>query len=428
MSLNLRSQRVGGASFTVLSAVAALCATEARAVPSFARQTGMDCAACHVGAFGPQLTPTGILFKLGGYTDSDGKDGKLPLSAMVVGSYTRTRQAQDPAPEHLKPNDNTTLDEASLFIAGRLGEQLGSFIQITHNGIDHSTALDQADLRWARGVKMFGKDSIVGVSFNNNPTVQDPFNTSPVWSYPYIGPEAAYGTGGASTLINGGLAQRVVGATAYTLWGKSLYGELGTYRSLSSNAQRKLLGLGDDPNRLGGNVYWRLAWMEDRRSQAWSLGLFGWNAALQPDRSAGTPSDRYRDIGIDGNYMFLGTREHVVTLGGSVVRERLRPGDGGDRASLTESRLAASYNWRNTWGASVGLFDTHGSDPAAATRGQVFQVDWTPWGKEDREAPAPFALVNLRLGLQWFRYDRFAADSASASAHDTLHLFAWTTF
>lgn len=40
-------------------------APAAHAVPSFARQTGADCASCHVGAFGPQLTPYGIKFKAG---------------------------------------------------------------------------------------------------------------------------------------------------------------------------------------------------------------------------------------------------------------------------------------------------------------------------------------------------------------------------
>ncbi|HMW78326.1 MAG TPA: hypothetical protein PKA22_11035, partial [Rhodocyclaceae bacterium] len=62
----------------------------AHAVPSYARQTGSDCAACHVGGFGPQLTPYGIKFKLGGYTDSDGQGTKVPLSAMLVANWTRT--------------------------------------------------------------------------------------------------------------------------------------------------------------------------------------------------------------------------------------------------------------------------------------------------------------------------------------------------
>ena len=64
----------------------------AQAVPSFTRQTGQECATCHIGSFGPQLTPYGIRFKINGYTDTDGKEGKIPLSAMMVVNATRTKQ------------------------------------------------------------------------------------------------------------------------------------------------------------------------------------------------------------------------------------------------------------------------------------------------------------------------------------------------
>ncbi len=58
-------------SFKGFIAVTALLVSSlpAHALPSFARQTGEECAACHVGAFGPQLTPHGQKFKIGGYTD-----------------------------------------------------------------------------------------------------------------------------------------------------------------------------------------------------------------------------------------------------------------------------------------------------------------------------------------------------------------------
>ena len=46
-------------------------AESAWAVPSYARQTGYACVKCHVGAFGPQLTPYGIKFKINGYTETD---------------------------------------------------------------------------------------------------------------------------------------------------------------------------------------------------------------------------------------------------------------------------------------------------------------------------------------------------------------------
>ena len=79
-----------------------------QAVPSYARQTGQECAACHVGSFGPQLTPYGIKFKIGGYTDSDGKDGHVPISGMAVASFTNTNQKLADPPDHgyNRNNDN----------------------------------------------------------------------------------------------------------------------------------------------------------------------------------------------------------------------------------------------------------------------------------------------------------------------------------
>ena len=43
-------------------------AAPANAIPAFARQTGQPCTACHIGGFGPQLTPLGTAFKIGGHT------------------------------------------------------------------------------------------------------------------------------------------------------------------------------------------------------------------------------------------------------------------------------------------------------------------------------------------------------------------------
>jgi hypothetical protein len=52
------------AAFGFLASV--LVPSSAQAIPSFAAQTGQPCAACHVGAFGPQLKPYGRDFKLHG--------------------------------------------------------------------------------------------------------------------------------------------------------------------------------------------------------------------------------------------------------------------------------------------------------------------------------------------------------------------------
>ena len=71
---------IGGATFITPHA--------ARAVPAFAEQTGQPCKACHVGGFGPELTPFGREFKLGGYTLRT--HAAVPLSAMAIASWTHT--------------------------------------------------------------------------------------------------------------------------------------------------------------------------------------------------------------------------------------------------------------------------------------------------------------------------------------------------
>jgi hypothetical protein len=411
-----------------LAALALFASMPAQAVPSYARQTGMNCAACHVGGYGPQLTPAGIRFKLGGYTDTDGQEGKVPLSAMVVTSFTHTKKDVEEPAEHFSANDNLKMDEASVFLAGRLTDKLGAFVQVTHSGIEHKTSIDQLDLRLATTTELAGKQATVGITLNNNPGVQDPFNTLPVWGFPFISSEAGFGTGEASTVLDGGFEQRALGMSAYTLWNKSVYAELGTYRSLSPSFQSHL-GLGhDDTQRLGSNAYWRLAYFQDLKSQSFSAGLVGFSGRVEPDRTVEQPRNKFNDLGVDASYQMLGTREHIVTINGSHIREHLTDGTTDERTTLKTTRVNASYYYDQTWGGSIGLFSTRGSDPADTTTGTMLQADWTPWGKDGASAPSPFSMANLRLGAQYWLYSKYGGDSTGASDKNTLYLFAWVSF
>src|SRR5436305_14330305 len=116
-----------------LSAVAWLpfATAPAQAVPAFAVQTGQPCKQCHIGAFGPQLTPFGRQFKLNGYTLRAGDAFTLPVSAMAIASFVHTQGDQEPPTSHFGPNDNTTLDEAALFLAGGYGH-IGGFSEFTY--------------------------------------------------------------------------------------------------------------------------------------------------------------------------------------------------------------------------------------------------------------------------------------------------------
>ena len=82
----------------------------ARAVPSFAEQTGQPCAACHVGAFGPQLKPFGREFKLYGYTSTEGKPWRPPVAMTIQTSFTHTQDAQPGGAARARPGDNHSLD------------------------------------------------------------------------------------------------------------------------------------------------------------------------------------------------------------------------------------------------------------------------------------------------------------------------------
>ena len=120
-----------------------LAATEAAAVPSFARQTGQDCYACHT-VF-PELTPIGRAFKLTGYVLNKKGTKTLdfpPIAGMAQFSYTNTRSSQPPG--SLTPNiwslhslssgnDVIGSPQQLQFVLRRSDiRQIGAFIQWTY--------------------------------------------------------------------------------------------------------------------------------------------------------------------------------------------------------------------------------------------------------------------------------------------------------
>ena len=121
--------RIAGLAFVMACVV--LVIPPVQAVPNFASQTGQPCTACHIGAFGPQLTPLGRAFKIGGYTQRGGEgwEAHLPLSAwcwdrspIPVPAFQPIRSA------HFNQNNNFALDQVSVFLAGGIGEHTGGFM------------------------------------------------------------------------------------------------------------------------------------------------------------------------------------------------------------------------------------------------------------------------------------------------------------
>jgi hypothetical protein len=433
-----------------LLALAAALPHPVQALPSYARQTGQDCAACHVGGFGPQLTAYGTKFKIGGYTDSNGEPGHLPLSAMFMGTYSHTQkdQVEDAGP-YAGVNNNLVAQEVTAFLAGGLTKNLGTFVEAGYSGVDNVFALGEMDVRFANSVQLGGKDTVMGVTLNNNPSVTDPFNTLPAWRFPYTASDLAP-TPAASTLLEGGLEGQVLGASAYGFWDDSVYAELGGYRSLSRSSLHSL-GLTDDAGEIDGVApYWRLGYMKDNRKSAYSFGVFGLYAKLQPDRVSG-PTNNYRDIGVDGSYQFLGTRKHMLSLSGSYINEHqtrdftFDEGGAADRTGTLQSlNINGSYTYQQTYGITLGLSRTWGDKDALLypeetqsgsrtgspdSTAWVLDANWTPFGKESSWS-APW--VNLRLGLQYTLYTEFNGSSSNydgsgrdASDNNTLFSYLW---
>jgi hypothetical protein len=174
---------LGGLAVLATLMLAATCQPSG-AVPSFAAQTGQPCSECHIGAFGPQLTPLGRAFKIGGYTQDGGQGPltKIPLAGFVLNSFTHTNAPQpQPAAPDFGRNNNVALDQISLFFAGRINDYAGAFVQGTYDGVGHAFLLDNTDLRLTTLLDANDRDLRVGLSGNNGPTVQDPYNSTFAW-------------------------------------------------------------------------------------------------------------------------------------------------------------------------------------------------------------------------------------------------------
>lgn len=425
----------------------------AEAVPAFAEQTGRNCAACHVGGSGPELTSFGREFKLGGYTLR--MHAAVPLSAMAIASWTHTKKDQVPPPEHLSRNDNLVLDQASLFVAGGIGDHLGGFAQlVTYDGVGRSWSWDNIDLRAVTNGKLFGEDSILGLTLNNSPTVQDPWNTLPAWGFPFTD-TAVSPTPDTGELIDDPLAGNVIGLTAYTWIGHKFYAEGGGYSS-PSRGTLKFVGMDPtDPGSLHGIApYGRVAFQTDLAGGTFEAGANILNAAIFPgrDRSSGF-TDRYTDWGIDSSWQKPVGKGDLLTANLRFEHENgnLRAscalalvGDGTDancaRYHLNEWRGVVRYQWHGKVGFVLSPFSINGShnfnlyggNGSPDSNGMLGQIDFTPWGAGNSPLGPRF---NARLGVQYTLYGKFNGrrhnyDLAGANApdNDALRVFTWIAF
>jgi hypothetical protein len=412
----------------------------AHSLPSFARQTGQNCIACHAGGQFPELTAYGRLFKLTGYTIGT---RAVPLSVMGVASFT---QSKNPSGDVAFAKDAVALFQTgSIFLAGKITDNAGLFSQFTYNNYDHLDdagkwrshfSSDNFDLRYADRFIDSSRDLIVGLSLNNNPSLADPWNTAPAWIQ-YV-PTKFGITGPDSTPVISQLGAQVGGLSAYAFWNQSLYVEIAGYRT--ANGALSFLSQGtSDQNQTklrGVNPYLRVALSHDWGPHSAMIGMLAMNAETYPDNLNPTgPTTRYRDRGIDGQYQYL-LDPHTVTMQTSYIKEKISNGDITGIASnsgntLNQFKAKVSYIYQAKYGGSLGYFSTTGTsdtslyaDPAGnpGTRGWVPEVFWTP-------------IQYMRLGVQYYSYSRYHGardnyDGAGRNPKDnnTLFVYLWGAY
>jgi len=426
-------------------------AGEARAIPSFARQTKMPCSVCHTQF--PELTEFGRMFKLNGYTlsaiekieaaDSAGREqlslNLMPIvSIMAQASLTELQQRINGS-----PNGNVLLpDQLSVFLAGAITPKIGAFVQLTYDAQSGSMHLDNTSLRFATQGSLAGQPTTFGLSLNNNPTLQDLWNSTPAWGFPYVGSAVAPSPAGF-TLIDGTLAQEVAGLSGYLYWNNALYAEVGGYRSspvgtvqpFDSTASGVIDGVAP---------YWRLAFTKAFGDNYLEVGTYGMYAQRQPGSFApGGATDTYTDLAADFEYLRPFGHDELTITGTWIHESRsMSASVAAGVASVTSQtedvfRVRGTYHMGQRYAISaMPFYSTGTTDPtlypvgavtgslagSPNTTGLLAELDYNPW-------------QNARISLQYTAYFKFNGRAnnydgggRNASDNNTLYLVTWLMF
>jgi hypothetical protein len=420
-----------------------------RRVPSFSRQTGLPCSACHYQF--PQLTPFGRLFKLNGYSlvglkpivEPNAKKGTplslLPIPPIAVMLMTSGSHLNDARPS--AQNDVAELpQQLSVFFGGAFTPHIGALLQVTYEGASGSFGIDNSDLRYVTRAHIASHDAVFGLTLHNNPTVQDLWNTTPAWGYPFNASDVPPGTI-ATEVINGTLAQQVLGFGAYGLWNNLLYLEATGYRSA-------LQGISPADSMAtnaihGVTPYWRGVLQHQFGTTYGMIGTYGLVSHLYPTGVTGL-TNRYTDVAVDAQL------EHPFGGGGVVIGRAswinenqvlgaLFASGAADQLdhTLNTGQINVSVEPSARFGATLGYFSTTGTRdtllyaPAPLvgsrvgkpmTNGVIEELDFNPW-------------QNVRVGVQGVQYSQFNGAAANydgsgraATGNNTVYVFAWLAF
>ena len=423
----------------------------ASAIPSYARQTGLSCAACHT-VF-PELTSFGRQFKLNGYTltgiktihqivkKKNGEKSTLlrllsisPISAMFQTGITHVNKT-------IPGTQNNNIEfpqQMSLFYGGQITPHIGAFIQITLDDGSGTIGMDNTDIRYSNHSK--GKIPFTyGFTLNNNPTVQDVWNTTPAWGYPYTASGVAP-TPGAGPIIEN-LGGTVAGLGGYGLLNNLLYFELSGY----GTAQ---LGAALPPDATSAGVirgvapYWRIALQHQWDKSYLEVGTYGMAINMYPSGVSGL-YDKYADVAFDLQYEYPFSKGqftfHTTYITEKQTLSATHKAGGSQNLSdkLNTFKFDASLFIKPGINFTLGYFNTTGTAdnviyaPGSMdgsrmgipnSSGILAQVDYLPW-------------KNTKISFLYVAYGKFNGaktnydgSGRNASDNNSVYLQFWFLF
>ena len=355
-----------------------------------------------------------------------------------------------PSPNGGYPNTNNFANagqQLSIYYGGQIYGNLGAFIQYSYsNDYARLLQLDNSDVRYTGQFTAFDTDVLWGITANNRPTMQDVWNTTAVWAYPFLGSSFSAGPQ-AATMIESWQPLQAWGAGSYVFINNTYYAELSAYGSPSPSVQTTF---GESPPSLGYTIsglapYWRLAAEPVWGEHALMIGTYGMTADILPNRVYGFGTDKITDIGFDSQYQWL-TDEHAVTLRANYIWEK-QILDASNVISganpvdyLRSMQVSAEYVYNHMYAFEAQYFQINGSQDANVygnnftaspnSAGWVFDVSYLPFM---RGGPKFWPWLNTRIGASYTMYNRFDGSvnnidklGRKASDNNTLMLYSWT--
>ena len=436
-----------------------LTAQPARAVPPFARQTGLACEACHT--MPPELTPFGRRCKLNGYTlttrpplVNDIDDHKrntvwltdLPgvavLAQMNYSHYDRAPpDTGAPYPAHAQSDTFQFPDQFSLVYAGAVSDKVGAWLQLTYNGQAGSIGVDNIDIRYTDHTS--DNKWVWGITANNYLTFQDVWNgigsyTIPNFNTVSLSTGGVGGTGTSGPILNALGPGVVAGLGAYVFYNDSLYFELSEYHSAVAGGSSptvdsvSLAANGGAVDRFA--PFARFAYERDWGYHSAQIGAsvlyvnwipsVGYISAQQQAASGTsgvTPTqtynpgviNRYTDVSLDWQYQYNGQHDIFGFLG-HVTHERQQNSDqlvaatftGASSAiysnptdTLTQFLVTGEYFRDRRYGGLVSFTRTTGTSDPLANGG-----DGSPANQYETFELDYVPWLNVRFILQYDAY------------------------